>query len=128
MCVDVVVHRLFAADAQPWKPGALPRASQHAGAAHLRVRCALWQEASKTALIYLLWSLPILIVALLVASRRASSANAGLCGLIVAILAALVSAESGFGPRKAALAVAQGIWLAVLVDRLGPRKRLCFGR
>jgi lactate permease len=64
---------------------------------------------------YLLWCSPILVVTCLILSRRMSSATAGLCGLAVAILAALVSAEGDFGPSQAALAVAQGIWLAALV-------------
>jgi lactate permease len=66
-------------------------------------------------LVYVLWSLPVLFVAILVGSRRTSSANAGFCGLVIAILVGLVSAPSEFGPRQAVLAIAQGTWLALLV-------------
>jgi lactate permease len=66
-------------------------------------------------LVYILWSLPVLVAAILVGSRRTSSAKAGFCGLVIAILVGLVSAPSDFGPRQAMLAVAQGTWLAVLV-------------
>jgi lactate permease len=66
-------------------------------------------------LVYFLWSLPVVVVAILVASRRASSVNAGLCGLIIAILVGLVSAPNDFGIRQAVRAVAQGTWLALLV-------------
>jgi lactate permease len=66
-------------------------------------------------LVYVLWSLPVLVVAILVASRRMSSASAGFCGLVIAISVGLVSAPSDFAPRQAMLAVAQGAWLALLV-------------
>lgn len=66
-------------------------------------------------MVYVLWSLPVLFVAILVGSRRTSSANAGFCGLVIAILVGLVSAPSEFGPRQAVLAIAQGTWLALLV-------------
>jgi lactate permease len=65
--------------------------------------------------IYILWSLPILAVTVLVASRRTSSASAGTCGLIIAIVVGLLSAPSAFGPLRAILAVAQGAWLGLLV-------------
>ncbi len=64
---------------------------------------------------YFLWSLPILVVTVLVASRRLSSAGAGACGLIVAIMVALLCAPGAFTPHHAILAVAQGAWLGLLV-------------
>lgn len=64
---------------------------------------------------YLIWCSPILVVMFLILSRRMSSSTAGLCGLAVAILAALASSENNFGPSQAALAVARGSWLAALV-------------
>lgn len=66
-------------------------------------------------LIYILWSLPILVVIVLVVSRRTSSANAGACGLVIATVVGLLSAPSAFGPLQAVLAVAQGAWLGLLV-------------
>lgn len=66
-------------------------------------------------MICFLWSLPVLVVAVLVASRRTSSGNASLCGLISAVVIGLTAAPSAFGPSQAILAVAQGAWLALLV-------------
>jgi lactate permease len=66
-------------------------------------------------LVYVLWSLPVLVVVILVASRRVSSGSAGFCGLVVSISVGLASAPIDFGPRQAMLAVAQGSWLALLV-------------
>jgi lactate permease len=66
-------------------------------------------------LVYVLWSLPVLVVVILVASRRVSSESAGFCGLVVSISVGLASAPIDFGPRQAMLAVAQGTWLALLV-------------
>jgi lactate permease len=59
--------------------------------------------------------LPILIVAGLIVSGRASSAQAGCCGLAVTILVALTSAPINFTAPKAMLATARGAWLAMLV-------------
>jgi lactate permease len=64
---------------------------------------------------YFIWSLPILIVAGLIISGRASSAQAGCCGLAVTILVALTSAPNHFTAANAILATASGAWLAVLV-------------
>lgn len=64
---------------------------------------------------HFLWSLPILAVAVLVASRRTSSAHAAACGLVIALLVGVFAAPGPFGPRAAILAVAQGAWLALLV-------------
>ncbi|WP_316224619.1 MULTISPECIES: L-lactate permease [unclassified Bradyrhizobium] len=64
---------------------------------------------------YLLWSLPFVGVALLIASGRASSVTAGLFGLIAAITVALTSAPNPFGPHEAVLGLARGGWLALFV-------------
>jgi lactate permease len=64
---------------------------------------------------YFIWSLPILIVAGLIISGRASSAQAGCCGFAVTILVALTSAPDNFTLAKAMMATASGAWLAVLV-------------
>jgi lactate permease len=66
-------------------------------------------------LVQLLWSLPIVVVAVLVASGRAGSIGAGLGGTLCALAVALAAAPVRFGPLDAALAVAKGIWLAWLV-------------
>ncbi|WP_375413234.1 L-lactate permease [uncultured Bradyrhizobium sp.] len=64
---------------------------------------------------YLLWSLPFIGVAILIASGRASSVVAGLFGLVAAIAVALATEPNPFGPLDAVLAVARGGWLALFV-------------
>jgi lactate permease len=64
---------------------------------------------------YFIWSLPILIVAVLIVSGQTSSAQAGCCGLAVTMLVALTSAPNHFTVLKAALATAHGVWLALLL-------------
>ncbi|SJZ44297.1 lactate permease [Enhydrobacter aerosaccus] len=65
---------------------------------------------------YFVWSLPIFIVAALIVSGRASSAQAGCCGLAVAIVVVLTSApNSSFTAPQAVLAMARGVWLGLLV-------------
>src|SRR3979409_10306 len=61
------------------------------------------------------WSLPIIVVAVLVASGRAGSMGAGLGGTLCALVVAFAAAPVHFDPKDAALAVAKGIWLAWLV-------------
>jgi lactate permease len=64
---------------------------------------------------HLLWLLPLVGVAIIVASGRASSVAAGFFGLVAAIAVALATATNPFGPLEAILAVAGGGWLALLV-------------
>jgi lactate permease len=66
-------------------------------------------------LVQFLWSLPISVVAALVASGRVSSIGAGLGGTLCAIVVALAGAPVPFGPADAVLAIARGIWLGFLV-------------
>lgn len=66
-------------------------------------------------LAYLLWSLPVIGVAALIASGRASSARAGFCGLIATIAVALASAPGPFGPADAVIGTLRGAWLALLI-------------
>lgn len=63
---------------------------------------------------YFLWSLPVVIVAILIASGR-STTLAGMSGLTVAVLVALTAAPHQFGPVEALLAAGGGAWLALLV-------------
>lgn len=64
---------------------------------------------------YLLWSVPVVGVAALIASGRTTSAKAGFYGLVATISVALVSAPVPFGVREAVFATARGAWLALLV-------------
>ncbi len=64
---------------------------------------------------YLLWSLPFVGVAILIASGRASSVVAGFFGLVSAIAVALATEPNSFGPLEAVLGVARGVWLALFV-------------
>ncbi|MFX8708297.1 hypothetical protein ABTM42_20875, partial [Acinetobacter baumannii] len=66
-------------------------------------------------MIYVLWALPILAVAGLVASRRLSTVHAGACGLVSAVVVALLCAPGAFGPWQAVRAVTLGAWLGLLV-------------
>ncbi|MFL6624236.1 MAG: L-lactate permease [Sulfurifustis sp.] len=63
---------------------------------------------------YLVWSLPFIIVAVVIGSGRRSTV-AGSCGLATSIAVSLLSAPDRFGPLEATLATAQGAWLALLV-------------
>ena len=64
---------------------------------------------------YCLWSLPFIVVALLIATGRASSTIAGLAGLATSLAVALVAAPSRFESQDAITALARGGWLAFLV-------------
>jgi lactate permease len=64
---------------------------------------------------YLLWSLPFVGVALLIASGRASSVSAGFFGLVAAIAVAVTSAPNPFGAHDAVYGLARGGWLALFV-------------
>ncbi|WP_375413558.1 L-lactate permease [uncultured Bradyrhizobium sp.] len=64
---------------------------------------------------YLLWSLPFVAVAMLIASGRASSTAAGCVGLATAVAVSLVAAPNRFDGSDAVAAVARGGWLAFLV-------------
>jgi lactate permease len=77
----------------------------------------MWYQAASqgAALVQFFWSLPIIVVAVLVASGRAGSIGAGLGGTLCGLVVALAAAPVHFDPRDAALAVAKGIWLAWLV-------------
>jgi lactate permease len=66
-------------------------------------------------MVQLLWLLPIILVAALVASGRVGSIGAGLGGSFCALVVALAAAPIPFGPGDAALALAKGGWLALLV-------------
>jgi lactate permease len=63
---------------------------------------------------YALWSLPAVVVAVLIGAGR-SSATAGFWGLVLAIAVALAAAPGRFGPLEAAQSAASGAWLALLV-------------
>lgn len=67
------------------------------------------------ALLQLVWSLPILVVAALVMSGRVGSIGAGLGGTLCALLVASGFAPLPFGWSDAALAVVKGVWLTFLV-------------
>jgi lactate permease len=64
---------------------------------------------------YLFWSLPVVVVAVLIGSGRASSTAAGFWGLAVSVGVALAAAPGHFGPLEAAIGAARGAWLALLV-------------
>jgi lactate permease len=66
-------------------------------------------------MIYLLWASPFLLVALLLATGRVSSAAAGLCAALAAAAVALAAAPLPTGPGSILLAAAKGLWLAALV-------------
>jgi lactate permease len=64
---------------------------------------------------YLVWSLPLLAVALCMASGRVNSMTAGLCGGLLAAAVALWAAPVAVAPLGLLLAVGKGLWLAWLV-------------
>ncbi len=64
---------------------------------------------------YFLWTMPVAIVAILIASGRATSVATGFCGLLTALVVALGAAPIKFALADAILAIAQGAWLAILV-------------
>jgi lactate permease len=64
---------------------------------------------------YLLWSLPLIAVATLIASGRASSMMAGCVGFATSVAVSLVVAPTRFESPEAIAAVARGGWLALLV-------------
>lgn len=66
-------------------------------------------------MLYLLWSLPVLAIAALIASGRVSSIAAGILGLLISIPVALISAPNHFKLREAVVGAAQGVWLALFI-------------
>jgi lactate permease len=66
-------------------------------------------------MIYLVWSLPLIAIAVLMASGRASSVGAGLCGALVAIVVALAAAPISVTALDVLTASAKGLWLSWLV-------------
>jgi lactate permease len=70
---------------------------------------------NETFSVYLIWTAPVVVVVVLVASGRATSVTAGSYGLIISLVVALCTAPYDFGTAAAVLAVAQGMWLAILV-------------
>ena len=64
---------------------------------------------------YLVWSLPLLVVALCVASGRVTSIGAGLCGAMIATIIALTSAPIAMTMESMAATLGKGLWLAWLV-------------
>jgi len=64
---------------------------------------------------YFVWSLPLLAVALCMASGRVNSMTAGLCGGLLAAAVALWAAPVAVAPLGLLLAVGKGLWLAWLV-------------
>jgi len=66
-------------------------------------------------MIYLFWTSPFLLVVLLLATGRASSAVAGLCAALGAAAVALLAAPHPMAPTAVLLAAAKGLWLAALV-------------
>jgi len=65
-------------------------------------------------LIYLYWSLPFFVVALLIATRTMSSLNPGLVGLAAAIIVSLRAAPVHFGFHEILFATGKGAWLSFL--------------
>lgn len=70
---------------------------------------------SETTLQYLVWSLPLVVVAALIATGRVSSTAVGFFGLVASLIIALMSPPQPFGGGDAVGAIARGIWLALLV-------------
>ena len=66
-------------------------------------------------MIYLVWSLPLIVIAVLMATGRASSIGAGLCGALVAIVVALAVAPISMTPLDVLTASVKGLWLSWLV-------------
>lgn len=64
---------------------------------------------------YLLWSLPLLAVALSMASGRVNSMMAGLCGAVLATIVALSAAPVAMTSAGLLVTVGKGLWLAWLV-------------
>lgn len=64
---------------------------------------------------YFLWALPLLAVAALMVSGRASSVGAGLCGTLLAAAVALLAAPAAMTLPGLAEASVKGVWLAWLV-------------
>ena len=64
---------------------------------------------------YLVWSLPFVVVAALIATGRASSTVVGLVGFITSLIVALVASPQPFGSGDAVGAIGRGGWLALLV-------------
>lgn len=73
------------------------------------------REESETTLEYLVWSLPFVVVAALIATGRATSTTVGLSGLVTALMVAMAAPPHPFGARDALGAIARGGWLALLV-------------
>ena len=70
---------------------------------------------SETTLQYLVWSLPLVVVAALIATGRASSTAVGFSGLVTSLIVALMLPPQPFGGGDAVGAIARGVWLALLV-------------
>src|SRR5262245_36787907 len=66
-------------------------------------------------MIYLIWSLPLVTIAVLMASGRASSVGAGLCGALVAVAVVLVAAPISVTTLDIVATSAKGLWLSWLV-------------
>lgn len=66
-------------------------------------------------MLYLLWSLPLLTVAVLIATGRAGSILAGTAGACLAVIVAGLAAPRHFGIGESVQAVAHGAWLAFLI-------------
>jgi len=64
---------------------------------------------------YLIWSLPIVVVAMLVGSGKLPTYAAGLCGAALAMTVAMAAPPIAFGPAEAIVATMRGTWLAYLV-------------
>jgi lactate permease len=66
-------------------------------------------------MIYLVWSLPLIVIAVLMASGRASSIGAGLCGALVAIVVVVAAAPISMTALDVLTASVKGLWLSWLV-------------
>lgn len=66
-------------------------------------------------MLYLVWSLPALLVVGLIASGRAGILRAAIAGTVVALAVALLTAPQTFRPIEAGLALARGAWIGWIV-------------
>jgi lactate permease len=64
---------------------------------------------------YLIWSLPLIVIVLCMASGRVSSIAAGLCGLLAAAIVALSAAPTPVSSAGLVTTIAKGLWLSALV-------------
>lgn len=66
-------------------------------------------------MLYLVWSLPALLVVGLIASGRAGILKAAMVGTTVALVVAFLTAPQTFRPAEAGLALARGAWIGWIV-------------